>query len=52
MQAINEHKAARAERYARRKAKRHQDHNHSKCGWVAGNPRYSRRNPTAKMGRN
>lgn len=52
MQAINEHKAARAARYERRKASHKKDGNHGKCGWVAGNPRYNRRNPTAKMGRN
>lgn len=49
MLKINE-KLARACKWAKSKAKRREDQNHSKRGMVSGNARYNRRKPTAKMG--
>lgn len=33
------------DRWDRRKRKHHNDHNHSRRGWVCGNPRYQRTKP-------
>jgi hypothetical protein len=34
-----------------KRPKHRRDHNHGKSGWIAGNVRYKRSKPTAKMGK-